>query len=298
MRDPVSVIIPIYNAESFIEDQLKSLNQVEFPQNSEVVLVDNNTTDSTFNVVRSLNLNNLTVRIVEAYERAGVNYARNVGVNSSLNDNILIFDADDIVIPVSVERMIDNFSDSDFFGGGYITYEYSKHEKTYLLTSEHTEPPLAPDGEPFVYGGAMGVRKTLITAIGGFDESYIGGHDEVDLALRLRRIGVRAVWLEFPIIYYRQRNSLRGIFKQYFNYGRTSIQLVENFAPQFNNTVPGYKLLVRKFLHTLIEFVKIKDRSQSLTVVGRLGWATGRMYGSLIYRSFHMLPDRLLHTGQ
>jgi len=110
MTNPhVSVIIPAYNEEKYIEKCLSSLIKLDFPKEQlEIILVNNNSKDKTREIVKK---NFPTVRIIDE-ERQGVVFARIAGVNAAKGKIIAFTDADTVVPPdwlTKIMKEYDNF---------------------------------------------------------------------------------------------------------------------------------------------------------------------------------------------
>ena len=71
---------------------------------------------------------------------------------------------------------------------------------------------------PYAVGANLGVRKEVWAKLGGFDNSYIGGHEEVDFCWRAQRAGYRLAYAPDAIMHYRLRDTLKGAVKQRYNY--------------------------------------------------------------------------------
>jgi glycosyltransferase involved in cell wall biosynthesis len=91
MTYKVSIVIPLYNKEDYIERTIKSiLNQSE--QNFEIVIIDDGSTDNSINII-----NKMTDQRIKLYKQnhGGVSRARNYGVLKAQSDFISFLDADD-----------------------------------------------------------------------------------------------------------------------------------------------------------------------------------------------------------
>ncbi|MCX7955942.1 MAG: glycosyltransferase family 2 protein, partial [Patescibacteria group bacterium] len=76
----ISIIIPAYNEEKYIENALKSLvNQTEKPD--EVIVVDNNCTDKTIKIAKKYQ-KKLPLKIIHETKQ-GIAYSRNTGFNKA-----------------------------------------------------------------------------------------------------------------------------------------------------------------------------------------------------------------------
>lgn len=91
----LSVIIPVYNAESFIMKALESLSKQTFC-NFEVICVDDGSTDGTLKVLKAYAQKEPRLRVVHQ-ENAGVSMARNKGMSLAKGTYITFLDHDDWV---------------------------------------------------------------------------------------------------------------------------------------------------------------------------------------------------------
>ncbi len=87
----ISVIIPVYNEEKYIEKALKSLVYQE-EKADEVIIVDNNCTDKTIEIVKKFK-KKLPLKIIKE-KKQGIAYSRNTGFNNAKGDILAKFDAD------------------------------------------------------------------------------------------------------------------------------------------------------------------------------------------------------------
>lgn len=106
----ISVIIPAYNAEKYIEETLDSiLNQTY--QDFEIILIDDGSTDSTakimqdYQVGKKAQFHSTRITIISS-AHSGAAAARNLGMSVATGQYFLFFDADDIMMPDYLENMI------------------------------------------------------------------------------------------------------------------------------------------------------------------------------------------------
>ena len=93
----VSVIIPIYNMESFLAETLQSVLASTYPH-FEVILVDDGSTDKSVDIAQSFVDNDQRVHLFRQ-ENAGPCRARNRAVKESKGKYIFPHDADDLLAP-------------------------------------------------------------------------------------------------------------------------------------------------------------------------------------------------------
>lgn len=93
-RPKVSVIVPVYNAERYLDFCIKSILAQDFGD-FEVVLIDDGSTDGSGAILEQYQ-DNSRVKII-TQKNAGVSAARNVGIRNSQGEYIMFVDADDYI---------------------------------------------------------------------------------------------------------------------------------------------------------------------------------------------------------
>lgn len=125
MGNKVSVIIPIYNKEKYIEKCLESvLNQTY--SNLEIIVVDDASTDSSLEIVKKIS--DERIKIIALAENKGVSNARNEGIDLATGDYICFLDADDYWVLDKIEKQVKFIEDNNYtfiYGG----YDYLKNGK-------------------------------------------------------------------------------------------------------------------------------------------------------------------------
>ena len=100
----VSVVVPVYNSESTLKNCLKSIVSQKYP-NYEVVIVNNNSTDSTLNIIEKFENKYSFVKSVFE-KKQGRGSARNAGILASSGKMILMTDSDCAVPKNWIKDMI------------------------------------------------------------------------------------------------------------------------------------------------------------------------------------------------
>jgi glycosyltransferase involved in cell wall biosynthesis len=102
----VSVLVAARDAEAFIEESVRSaLDQTVAP--SEIVVVDDGSTDATATIAEALDPRVVVVR----REPAGVGASRNAGLAVVSRPWVALLDADDVWLPTKLERQLAAFAD-------------------------------------------------------------------------------------------------------------------------------------------------------------------------------------------
>ncbi|WP_171045649.1 glycosyltransferase family 2 protein [Pseudoalteromonas rubra] len=98
----ISIVIPLYNKEKYIERCLKSIRKQVY-QDFEIIIVNDGSTDGSADIVRKLALSNLT--LIDQ-KNSGVSAARNTGIAHANGEWIAFIDADDYWEPTYLEEML------------------------------------------------------------------------------------------------------------------------------------------------------------------------------------------------
>lgn len=114
----VSIIVPVYNKEKYIKNCITSiLNQTY--SNIELILVNDCSTDKSFDICRSLAEADKRIVLVDLKNNGGPGHARNEGIRISKGEYIQFVDADDELDPHMTEKLINNIGNCDLLVCGY-----------------------------------------------------------------------------------------------------------------------------------------------------------------------------------
>lgn len=91
----VSVIMPIYNGEKYLEETLDSLLKQTY-KNFEIICIDDTSTDTTPYILKRFQELDGRIRIIRNGERAGAAFSRNKGIQAAVGKYITFLDGDDI----------------------------------------------------------------------------------------------------------------------------------------------------------------------------------------------------------
>ncbi|NUM50706.1 MAG: glycosyltransferase [Flavobacteriales bacterium] len=136
----VSIVIPCYNAEKFIGETIKSILSQSY-KNIEVIIVNDGSTDDSIKIIKNSEAEN--IKIIEQ-KNSGVSIARNVGMQASIGEFIIFFDADDRMSPEFIEKRMKifyNHSSIDYVCGFIHSFEKEGEFLTQHIkgASENTE---------------------------------------------------------------------------------------------------------------------------------------------------------------
>lgn len=288
MKPTVSVIIPCYNAEAWIGRQITAVLAQLGPED-ELVLVDNLSTDATPALLAEAAAADPRAHVVTAAERQGVNHARNVGLAEARGDILLICDADDRIHAGWVEAFRSAFSDSGVAGGAAIPVDGNGRRVGEDLGLHHVF-----GGPPYPLGANMAMTRDVFDAVGGFDESFRGGHDEADFAWRAADAGFPTRFVPEARIDYLQRSDVRGVVTQRRNYARTAIQLWTRHPHLVDPLGVSLRGALQGALTGLSTWGRVLRGSATLEDGAEWGWRLGTLEGHLRYRVLGRPPAPLI----
>ena len=98
----VSVIVPVYNTENYLEETLQSLENQTLNE-LEIVCVNDGSTDSSLSILRNHAKNDSRIKIVDQKNK-GVSVARNHGIKAAKGKYIMFADSDDLLPPYACEK--------------------------------------------------------------------------------------------------------------------------------------------------------------------------------------------------
>jgi glycosyltransferase involved in cell wall biosynthesis len=203
----VSIIIPCWNAESYVGAAIESALSQTYPT-VEVIVIDDGSTDGSMEVIRSFGKH---IRC-ETGPNRGASAARNRGLDLSRGKLIQFLDADDVLFSNKLERMVPlavaNGSDVLPICDWEITQENEGLQRSCSSIQYAQE-------DPFVFALRQRIQtssplhwKANLKAVSGFD-TCLPCSQERDLHLRLFAGGLRLTHIPLPL--YRVLNRSASI---------------------------------------------------------------------------------------
>lgn len=203
--EEITVVIPAHNAEQTIAAQLRALSsQVNAPRFS-IVVVNNDSTDATVQVVESVDMGEVPLRVVNE-PRLGINLARNTGIESCPEGIVLLCDADDVVSESWVAALSEVITEGKWAAGPTLWIkaaldEALVREDAHLVSYPHWLGKY-PDR---TIGCNCGFSTSMWRQLGGFDNRLSGQGDETEFFNRARLSGMISTVVEEAAVLYRVR---------------------------------------------------------------------------------------------
>lgn len=269
MSPKVSVIIPVYKVEAFIERCAVSLMEQTLGE-AEFIFVDDASPDRSIEILRGVleRYPQREARILTHEVNRGLPSARNTGLAEALGEYVYHCDSDDWVEKDMLEKMYRKAEElsADFvYSDFYLSFE--KNER-YMATPDYGTPDEAL--RMGFLGGAMKfnvwnklVRRSLYTDNGiMFPDGHPMGEDMTMIQLLAVSKSVAAV--HSPLYHYVKLNanaysnnvSQRNLDDTRFNVARTEAFLEERFPGSYTKEIALFKLNIK------LPFLLSDDRAQ------------------------------------
>ena len=185
-QSKISIVIPAYNEEAYIEKCLQSIAcQTVAPY--EVLVVDNNSTDKTVELAKKFPF------VTLIYEkRQGLFFSRNTGMRRARGDVLCRIDADTILYPKWTENVLDIFADPEVQGA---TGPLGYHDFLFPPVGRVVQHRFLQGARllkyQFVFGCNMAIRKSAWNKIGKDLCNDANLMEDIDIAIHLRQEGLK-----------------------------------------------------------------------------------------------------------
>ncbi len=204
-----SIIIPLYNKESYVKKALESVYSQTYTD-YEVIVVDDGSTDKSLDVseefLKSQMSNKQSPFIIITHQKnQGVGAARNRGVKESIGEYVVFLDADDWWEPTFLEemdRLIRDYPDAGIYAMNYIYYKPGKTHVALNIERGYINYP-----DTYARTGAMPITsisaclpRTIFEEMGGFPIGIRLGEDF--LLWAKTAMHYRVAFCEKPLAYY------------------------------------------------------------------------------------------------
>jgi len=222
----ISILIPCINEERFIEDCLRSILEGSYPLNKlEIFVIDGGSTDQTKEIVLRLKQEFSQIHLLDNKKKI-VPAALNVGIEAASFDHVVWVGAHAVYDEKYLENLLACFQSEKVASVGGVIIPKGKNwfghavalatKTKFGIGNAKYRYATKRQTVDTVFGGCW--LKSSIKKIGGFNENWVRNQD-YELNTRLRK-SIGPLMLDPSIkCYYFCRGSLRGLTKQYFQYG-------------------------------------------------------------------------------
>ena len=210
----ISIIVVTWNSEDDIPECLNSIYGRKYGFQFETIIIDNNSSDNSVNVVKNFNeMQNSDINIIENKENIGFTIACNQGIKISTGRYILFLNPDTEIIENSLELLYNKFQEENIYSAivpkllykdGSIQFScrtlprytdlfYEIFLFSYIFTKSKTfsrwkmnyfsHNEIAEVEQPMA--AALLLKRTVLNEVQNFDESYYMFFNDVDLCKKM-----------------------------------------------------------------------------------------------------------------
>lgn len=129
MKNKISIIVPTYNVEQYIEQCIESINLQTY-KNFEVIVVNDGSTDNTLNVIKKCKEKYDWIEIINN-DNHGQGYSRNRALEKAKGEYIFFFDSDDFIEPLTLELALKRIQEDN---SDLVVYDWKNY---YQATGEY-----------------------------------------------------------------------------------------------------------------------------------------------------------------
>ncbi len=219
----ISIVIPVYNEASQLGDCLRAIAR-QHTAPYEVIVVDNNSTDSTALVAESFDFVTLL-----SESKQGVLHARTTGFSAVQGDIIARIDADSILPRDWTDKVASVFEDQSIdAASGLALYYNVAHAPLFnaidLFFRRRLERQMA--GNVYLWGANMAMRRHAWEQVKSGLCQTGGIHEDFDIAIHLQKAGGRVVFSDRM----QAQVSSRRIDVGYLNFMRYALVSPNTYA--------------------------------------------------------------------
>jgi glycosyltransferase involved in cell wall biosynthesis len=270
----VSVIMPVFNEEHYIERNLRDVFRQDYPADRwELIVADGMSTDRTREIVQMLQTEQPRLRLIDNPQRI-VPTGLNRAIGCARGEVIVRLDGHCEYPHDYVRQMVQLREETGADNVGGVLEPVGTSYIQRAVAAAYSCPGglggaalKAANGAATVrevdavHGGCW--RRERLLAVGGFDEEMVRNQDD-ELSFRLRKSGGRICQSLAIRVRYHVRSSLRKLFQQFAQYGYWKVRVVRKHPRQAS---------VRHFVPTaLVVVLMVGALLAPFSWWARVGW--------------------------
>ncbi len=218
----VSIIIPVWNEKSVIENTIRNL-QESYYKNFEIIVVDDNSDDGTFEVLQKLQKEFSNLKVLRKKGPRGKAQSINEGFEVASGEIILILDADSRISPEYLSVHVASFMNDEIgmLFTGFEPYNYKKsnlaHKVQEVFFSFVKDVIYSNIFLKMIFmGNGVFFRKKLLEKVLPLDPDTLV--DDYNIATKISKMGVKEYFSIHPWVGVQYVNSLKELWNQHLRW--------------------------------------------------------------------------------
>lgn len=238
----ISIIFPSYNGENYLIRNLDSIKKLNSLNEIELVVIDNNSNDSSIEIIESYK-KNIQIKLIKGNTNLGFCKACNIGALNAEGEFIFITNQDVIFPPEFFSKLINIYNnlkkEKEIILSPAIVFE--NHTIHYFGAENHflgfsytpnlgqklpKEKVVNPTQR--ISGGSLFIKKSLFLDKGAFDSHFFMYYEDTDFSLRMLRNGLKMYTTNDPFLIHQKEDWTISDFRYYLLERNRFILLIKN----------------------------------------------------------------------
>ncbi len=273
----VSIVIPMYNAERYIEEVLAAIFAQRYAGPVEVIVVNDGSTDRSAELIAPL-AEQGKIRIIQQ-ENQGAAAATNAGFNAASNDILSSVDSDVVLQPDFLSKVVEEFRDPLVAAvQGYYrtprTVAFTARMMGYDVEKRYDDIPGKYVTQ--VCTGDTAYRRSALEQVGLFDPAFQYGYDN-DMSYRLVDAGYKLVFRRDALCDHYWKADFAGYVRQQYRSAYGRMQLISKHTGKIaGDSVSGLRMILQVPLTMLFFALLVASlAAAALTDLGSLVLSAG-----------------------
>jgi len=289
-EEGVSIIIPIYNGEKYIDHSIENLKSVKYP-NLEIIYVNDCSTDSTKTLLQEKLSSLPNSRLINLESNSGEHKARYEGLKKASNEYIFFLDIDSLIFPGCIGKIMKDLKncpedthlsnscalikDGEFTGGIWY-HQYLKSIYDYIIS------------ELLTLSGKISLGNTVIKK-----SSLLKAYDKLDMLYKkmgVERMDVASDTLLLDIMVF--SGLIKQIIPVYYAYQGYE-QSETSASRQTENRIDGIPFQIAYCFTKINKLFKVDEKELENKIICQAIKIYGVSWGTEFINNFRKYRERL-----
>ncbi|MEX2214878.1 MAG: glycosyltransferase [Phycisphaeraceae bacterium] len=227
----VSVVVAVYNGAKTLDNCLRSLRRLNYPD-YEIIVIDDGSKDHTPQIVTRHGVRSIRV------DNGGLSRARNLGIEAATGSIVAFIDSDAYADEDWLFNLVTTLEEHNAAGVGgpnltppedgfvALCVDHAPGNPTHVLLDDETAE--------HVPGCNMAFRKDALQRINMFDPTHRAAGDDVDVCWKLLVREEKIAFSPSAVVWHHRRPTVKGFLKQQRGYGYAEAHLKRRYPGRFN----------------------------------------------------------------